>query len=69
MKEFPADVDIPTRVDPYERAAMMIANMSSWPGSQSSHILLLISMFICKRYISLFGFDSFLYILEGYDGN
>ena len=52
MKEFPAEVEIPTRCDYSERAAMMMASMSSCPGSQSSHIF-----FFSIRYILVLKVD------------
>ena len=38
MHELPDDVEIPNSYTYYERAAIIIASISSCPGSQSSHI-------------------------------
>lgn len=40
MVEFPAEVEIPIKLHYIELAAIMIANISSCPGSQSSQILI-----------------------------
>lgn len=47
MTEFPAEVEIPIKSILSFNAAMMIANMSSWPGSQSSQT------FIVSMYVSV----------------
>lgn len=41
MVEFPADVDIPNNYIYSERAARIIASISSCPGSQSSQTFIL----------------------------